>query len=118
MTPGARLVERFAANIIAQTSAQEACDVGKANACARRYLAAFNQLRAMGDEGRELLVPLLRHERADVRAMTAVFLLRHCEVAARAVLESEGRGTGLVAFGARQALLRWAEGTWTLDPPQ
>jgi hypothetical protein len=48
--------------------------------------------------------------------MAAVNLLRYQHDRARVVLETEGRGKGLVAFGAMQALKRWDEGTWALDP--
>ena len=116
MTDYSDIVEAFAKNIIAQSNALESGSVGKANSFAKRYLSAFNRLRQHGDEGRQALMPLLKHERADVRAMTAAFLLRHCEAAARTVLEAEAGGDGAVAFGARQALLRWEEGTWALDP--
>ncbi len=85
------------------------------NAFARRYVAAFEKLRACGDGGRDALAALLSHERADVRVMAAVFLLRHCGEKAKAVLELEARGNGLVAFGAEQALRRWEEGTWEVD---
>jgi hypothetical protein len=48
--------------------------------------------------------------------MAATFLLRHCGETARRVLEAEATKDGLIAFGAEQALRRWEEGTWMLDP--
>ena len=48
--------------------------------------------------------------------MAAAYLLRHSGDAARVVLEAAARDKGLVAFGAAQALKRWEEGTWDLDP--
>jgi hypothetical protein len=48
--------------------------------------------------------------------MAASFLLRHCGARARRVLEEAARERGIVAFGAVQALKRWDEGTWALDP--
>ncbi len=48
--------------------------------------------------------------------MAAVYLLRHRTDEAVAVLEQVARGQGLIAFEAGQALERWKEGTWALDP--
>ena len=116
MKTSAELVEEFADCVAAQSDAMAAGDARKGNAYAKRYVAAFKQLRERGDEGRDALAALLTHERADVRVMAAAFLLRHCGERARAVLETEAKGKGLVAFGAAQALERWADGTWALDP--
>jgi hypothetical protein len=43
-------------------------------------------------------------------------VLRHRTTEARAVLEAIARGEGLAAFEASEALERWDEGTWALDP--
>ena len=108
-----KLVDDFA-NSVAQQ--QRSRDTKTANQHAAAYLAAFEALRAQGDPGREALARLLEDSRAEVRVMAAAFLLRYCETRARAVLEAEARGRGMVAFGAQQALERWKEGTWELDP--
>lgn len=63
-----------------------------------------------------LVVVLLKHERMDVRVMAAAHLLRYRTAEARAVLEEAARGQGLVPFEASEALKRWDEGTWSLDP--
>jgi len=52
----------------------------------------------------------------DVRVSAAAFLLRHRTEESKAVLEEAARGTGMVPFEAQQALKRWEEGTWALDP--
>jgi hypothetical protein len=52
----------------------------------------------------------------DVRAMAAAYLLRHRTAEAKAVLEEVSKEGGLAAFGASEALKRWEEGTWALDP--
>jgi hypothetical protein len=31
-------------------------------------------------------------------------------------LEDAAQGEGMIPFGAQQALKRWEEGTWALDP--
>jgi hypothetical protein len=48
--------------------------------------------------------------------MAAAHLLRYRTAEAKAVLEEVAKGEGLVSFKAEQALKRWEEGTWALDP--
>jgi hypothetical protein len=48
--------------------------------------------------------------------MAAVFLLRHRTTEAKVILREAAQGQGLVPFGASEALKRWEEGTWALDP--
>lgn len=110
------LVKEFAHCVVAQSEAIAKSDPNSGNKFAKRYIAAFQELRSHGDEGREALAVLLTDNRSDVRVMAAAYLLRHCESRARAVLEAEAKGTSFVAFGAAQALQRWTEGTWALDP--
>jgi hypothetical protein len=110
------LVKEFADCVARQSKAIANGDAKVGNSYAKRYVAAFEKLRARGDDGRNALAILLLDERADVRVMAAAYLLRHCEGRARAVLEKEAKGKGPVAFGAVQALKRWNEGTWALDP--
>jgi hypothetical protein len=109
-----KLVDDFADSVAKQ---QLARDAKTANKHATAYVAAFNALRAHGDPGREALARLLEDSRAEVRVMAAAFLLRYCEARARAVLEAEAQGGRMLAFKAEQALERWKEGTWELDPP-
>jgi hypothetical protein len=52
----------------------------------------------------------------DVRVSAAALLLRYRTAEAKAVLEEAAKGKGLVPFEASQALKRWEEGTWALDP--
>jgi hypothetical protein len=111
-----QLVKEFADCITAQKEAIRRCDPVAGNEFAKRCASAFNELRAYGHRGRNALAVLLADEQADVRVAAAAFLLRHCGDRARAVLEAEARGTGLTAFEAAQALQRWDEGTWALDP--
>jgi hypothetical protein len=110
------LVARFADAVIAESDAMERGDVETATSWVEEYVAAFNALRLHGDKGRAALTSLFSHERAEVRVTAAAFLLRYCHDRARAVLEAEAKGTALLAFEAAQALERWEEGTWQLDP--
>jgi hypothetical protein len=111
-----KLVEEFAACVMAQDAAIERGDARTGNKHARRYIAAFDSLRADGDPGREALAVLLDHSSASVRVTAAAFLLRYCAFKARKVLKAEAKGTGLPALGAQQTLLNWQNGTWALDP--
>jgi len=116
--PDARaLVEQFAEEVAKQTDAIWKGDHRTGNKHARRYIAVFRKLRAMGDPGRDALAALLRHERPDVCVAAAAYLLRHRTADATAVLREAAKGTGMVAFEASQAIKRWEEGSWTLDPP-
>ena len=110
------LVREFADNVIAQTECIARGDAKSGNRHAKRSIRAFAKLRALGDAGRDALVPLLKDKSADVRTAAAVYLLRYRTDEARAVLEAEARGKGLIAFEASEALKRWDEGTWSLDP--
>ncbi|WP_116807264.1 DUF2019 domain-containing protein [Steroidobacter cummioxidans] len=110
------LVKEFADCVAAQAAAIAEADPIRGNKFARQYIAAFEKLRSTGDSGRDALAVLLEDGRQEVRVMAAAYLLRHCEDKAKAVLEAESGGSGLVAFGAAQALQRWKEGTWALDP--
>ena len=110
------LVAQFARDVAQQTDAVMRGDHRTGNKHARRYIAAFGKLRAMGDVGRDALCELLTHDRPDVRVMTAAFLLRYRTVEALDVLREAARGAGLTAFEASQAMERWKDKTWGLDP--
>ena len=113
-----KLVEEFAFHVAAQTDimAGDDGDVRIGNRHARRYVAAFEKLRAQGGAGRDALARLLTHPRVDVRAMAAAFLLRHRTAEARAVLEEVAKGGGLSGWSASETLRGWDERTWELDP--
>lgn len=114
----AKLVQEFADSVAAQTDAIWRGDSKTGNKYAKRYIRAFEELKKLGDEGRDALLPLFLHSRKDVRVSAAAFLLRHRTAEALAVLEAEARGEGLVSFEAEQALQRWRDGTWSLDPSE
>ena len=110
------LVEQFAQNVAAQNEAILRGDAKTGNKHARKYGAAVDKLLAHGNAGRDALAVLLKHEQMDVRVTAAAHLLRYRTAEAKAVLEEAAKGQGLVPFGAQQALKRWEEGTWALDP--
>jgi hypothetical protein len=111
-----KLVEVFARHVAAGTDAVWQGDSKAASKHADRYIAAFKKLRAHGDAGRDALAVLLQHPRMDVRVTAAACLLRYRTKEAKVVLEEAAKGQGMVPFEAQQALLRWEEGTWALDP--
>src|SRR5258706_12629545 len=101
----AELVAEFAREVANQTDAIWKGDAKTGNKHAKRYMAVFRKLTAMGDLGREALVPLLDHERPDVRVTTAAYLLRYRTSEAMAVLLEAARGSkGLTAFEASAAI--------------
>jgi hypothetical protein len=111
------LVRDFAHSVVQQTEEIANGDAEVGNKYARRYINAFERLRSLGDVGRDSLASLFNHERADVRAMAATFLLRHRTHQALQILrEVAATRQGLAAFGAMQAIKRWEEGDWHLDP--
>ncbi|WNG32279.1 DUF2019 domain-containing protein [Archangium violaceum] len=111
-------VEEFAQNVAAQTDSIWRGDAKTGNKHAKRYIAAFEALRAQGDAGREALAVLLTHPRMDVRVSAAAYLLRYRTEEARAVLEEAAKGEGLVPFEASIVLKNWENGTWALDPAE
>ena len=111
-----RLVEEFARNVAAQTEAISRGDAKTGNKHAEKYIAAFKKLRAYGNDGRDALAILFTHPNMDVRTTAAAFLLRYRTAEAKSILEEAAKGKGLVAFESSEALKRWEEGTWALDP--
>ena len=110
------LVREFADSVAAQTDAVWRGDAKTGNRHAKHYIKIVRKLRELGDAGRDALVPLFKHKRPDVRIAAAAYLLRYRTGEAREVLETEAKGQGLCAFEAQEALKRWDEGTWSLDP--
>lgn len=110
------LVAQFAEDVAKQTDAIWRGDHKAGNKHAKRYIAVFQRLRAMGDVGRDALCVLLAHERPDIRVTAAAYLLPHRTAEALEVLREAAKGEGLVAFEASQAMKRWEEATWGLDP--
>jgi hypothetical protein len=113
-----KLVEEFAYHVQAQTEQIFGGDAKIGNKHAKKAIAAFLQLRSCGDAGRDALAVLFTHSRMDVRVAAAALLLRHRTAEAKAVLEEAAKGKGLVPFEASEALKRWEDGTWALDPAE
>ena len=118
MTDIEKLVAEFAENVAAQTDSIWRGDSKTGNKHAKRYIAAFKKLRAHGDAGRDALAVLFTHPDMDVRTTAAAFLLRYRTADAKAILTEAAKGKGLVAFESAEALKRWEEGAWALDPAE
>jgi len=82
----------------------------------RHEFTAPYQTRRLENAGRDALATLITHPNMDVRTAAAAFLLRYRTPEAKAILEEAAKGKGLVAFESSEALKRWEEGTWALDP--
>lgn len=110
------LVEAFAQHTAAQNDAVWRGDAKTGNKHAKKVNAIFDKLCEHGALGRDALTVLFAHPRIDVRVRAAAFLLRHRTEESKAVLKEVAKGQGFVAFAASEALKRWEEGTWALDP--
>lgn len=112
------LVEQFAYHEMAQRECLKRGDSIAGNRHARARSAVFEELvTRYGDEGRDALAALLRHSEPGVRAMAAAYLLRYKHREAMEVLrEVAASGPSFSAFCAQQAMKRWEEGEWQLDP--
>lgn len=111
------LVDEFARHVANATDSTWDGDATTANRHTRSYITTFKKLRAMGNQGRDALAALFQHHRPDVRVAAAAFLLRHRTTEAIATLRELAQGKGMIAFQASEALKRWEESTWALDPP-
>jgi Domain of unknown function (DUF2019) len=111
-----KLVETCALHAAAQTDAIWKGDAKTGNKHATQVNKAFDKLCAHGGAGRDALAALFTHPRMDVRVKAAAFLFRHRTEEAKAVLSEAAQEEGLVSFAASEALKRWEEGTWALDP--
>ena len=110
-------VAEFARHAAAQTDEIWNGNAKTGNKHAKAKVAAFKKLCELGgDSGRDALAALFKHSRMDVRISAATYLLRHRTEEAKAVLEEAAKGQGLISFTAQEALKRWEEGTWALDP--
>ncbi|HET9235419.1 MAG TPA: hypothetical protein VFP10_14895 [Candidatus Eisenbacteria bacterium] len=112
----ARLVSVFRENVIAQTDAIG--NEGRSgNVFAGKRTRAFAKLREQfGDSGRDALAVLMTDVRPDVRVTAAVYMLRYRHQEAIAVLRKAAAKESMVGFEAGEAIKRWNEGVWSVDP--
>ena len=111
------LARSFAEHVLAQNAAIERGDAAAGNRHARKYIAAWEALRAFGAQGRDALLPLLDDPRPSIAVMAAAFLLRHAPDRSLAVLRAWAGTPGFPGFEAQETLSRWEDGSWQLDPP-
>lgn len=92
-------------------------DPKNSNISAHRYIKDYVALiQYYGNQGRDLISKLLYDNDDGVRLMTASFLLRYKTKESIKVLTELSKGTGILSFDANEALKRWKEGNWDLDP--
>ena len=110
------LVEGFATASIGQDEAIIAGSVRDSIKYGKATVRFLNQLLKHGDTGRDALKLLLSHPHPSARVKAAACLLRYDTRSAMGVLEEAAQFDGLVGFSAREAIARWQEGDWSLDP--
>jgi hypothetical protein len=111
-----QLVDDFAANVIAQHEAIWRGNARVGNCHANRTLRCFDKLYRYGPAGKDGLATLFTHNNPLVRGTAAVFLLKYKTEEAMAILEELATGEGFSAFCASEAIKRWNEGAWDLEP--
>ena len=111
------LINIFEYNVIYQHDAiWKEGDSKKGNIAADKYIAAYEEIRKIGDEAREEFSRLLDHDNPIVRIAASAYLLRYCTDRAMKVLKEVSQMGGIVGFEASQAIQRWEDGEWELDP--
>jgi hypothetical protein len=110
--------EKLAAEIVRCREVQFEEDVKgvypkRGNYFAKRYMAAWDLLRARGDVGRDALIPYLGDERRYIRGLVAALLSSYRKSQCVDVLQELVRGGGMPGFFAEESLKRINEGvTW------
>ena len=77
---------------------------------------AFEEIIAIGENAREALLAQIDNKDDSVAVMAATYSLKYAPVKSQAVLRRIAKdNTGIVGFGAAQAIQRWEEGAWQLE---
>jgi plasmid maintenance system killer protein len=88
----------------------------KANIQAKRIHQVFAKITMIGDSAREALLKQVDNEDDAVASLAAAYSLKYNTEKAKAALKRiSENNTGILGFGAEQALERWKEGTWQLE---
>ena len=104
-------VGRYVAAAIVHGAATEEGDYKRGNPAHDEVLAALREIREAGEEGKQALLELVKHENASVRCWAGTHLLKVAARPAMKVLRSLAKGTGLVAMNAGIVLEEWRKGT-------
>src|SRR5262245_54679467 len=108
-------VSVFRENVIAQTDA--IWNQGRSgNAYASKRTRAWVKTREHGNAGRDAFAILMTDLRPDVRVMAAAYMLRYRHEEAMQVLRQAASRDSMVGFEAGEAIKRWNEQVWSLDP--
>ena len=111
----AGLVSEFRESLIRQTDTIWN-EGGSGNAFARKSIRAFEKLREHGNAGRDAFAILMTDLRPDVRVAAAAYMLRYRHDEAMEVLRQAAGRESMVGFSEGEAIKRWNEGVWSLDP--
>ncbi len=90
----------------------QSIEKGSARMANRSHDVIVREYSRLKREGRLVpeLLPLLRHENADVRCWASTHLIEDVPDAAEQTLEHVASGVGLTAFSARMVLEEWRAG--------
>ena len=87
-----------------------------ANAQVKRMNKAFMEITLLGDNAREALLRQIDNKDNAVALMVATYSLKYSPKKALSTLERLAKNdTGIIGFGAEQAIQRWNEGEWHLE---
>ncbi len=109
------LVKRFAESAIKQDEAIVSGDKRGAKKYGNKIVQYWRAIKEFGNDGKEELSKLFRHNHPSARSAAAACLLKYKTAEALEVLEVIAKMPGLVGFEADEAIKRWKEGTWNLE---
>ncbi len=91
-------------------------DSRKVNIQAKRIHHVFKKISMIGNSAREALLKQVDNDDDAVASLAATYSLKYNTEKAKAALKRiSENNTGILGFGAEQALKRWQEGTWQLE---
>jgi len=111
----ALLIEKFAQSARNHYNATLVGDWRSANKEANNIKKIYKNLQKMGIPAREALLAQIDNEDVSVSAMAAAYSLRYAPDKSLSALKRLATIPGLIGFEAKQAIMRWKEGTWQID---
>lgn len=87
----------------------------KINAQANLIALAYGRLRAHGEIGKQALARLLTDPDVAISIMAATYLMHYVPDASRAALKRALTDPGIIGLGAKYALKRFEDGSWSKE---
>lgn len=88
----------------------------KANLQVKQMHQAFLEITKIGESARKALLEQADNKDDAVALMAATYSLKYDPEKSKAVLRRLAKdNTGIIGFGAAQAIQRWGEGSWQLE---